>query len=57
LELISQGKTNNEIADKLFISIRTVDTHKNNLISKTGSKNIVSLLIYAIKNKLISIND
>ena len=56
LELIGEGLANNEIADKLFISIRTVDTHKNNLISKTGSKNVVSLLIYAIKNKIISID-
>ncbi len=56
LEFISQGYTNAEIADKLFISIRTVDTHKNNLISKTGSKNVVSLLIYAIKNKIVTIN-
>ncbi len=55
LELIGEGFSNNEIADKLFISIRTVDTHKNNLISKTGSKNVVSLLIYAIKNKIITI--
>ncbi len=56
LELISKGLSNAEIADKLFISIRTVDTHKNNLIVKTGSKNVVSLLIYAIKNKLITID-
>ncbi len=55
LELIGEGFSNSEIAEKLFISVRTVDTHKNNLISKTGSKNIVSLLIYAIKNKIINI--
>ncbi len=55
LELISEGFTNGEIAEKMFISKRTVDTHKNNLISKTGSKNIVSLLIYAIKNKLVNL--
>jgi DNA-binding NarL/FixJ family response regulator len=55
LELIGEGYTNAEIADKLFISIRTVDTHKSNLITKTGSKNVVSLLIYAIKNKIVTI--
>ena len=55
LELIGEGFSNSEIAEKLFISVRTVDTHKNNLISKTGSKNVVSLLIYAIKNKIITI--
>ena len=56
LALIGEGLTNAEIAEKLFISIRTVDKHKNNLISKTGSKNVVSLLIYAIKNKIISLD-
>ena len=55
LGLIGQGLSNEEIAEKLFISKRTVDTHKNNLISKTGSKNIVSLLIYAIKHNLVDI--
>ena len=55
LQLVAEGLSNTEIADKLFISKRTVDTHKNNLISKTGSKNIVSLLIYAIQNKIITI--
>ncbi len=57
LQLISEGNSNAEIADKLFISIRTVDTHKTNLITKTGSKNVVSLLIYAIKNKIITIEN
>ncbi|MCK5170892.1 MAG: response regulator transcription factor [Bacteroidales bacterium] len=55
LQLVSQGLTNQEIADKLFISKRTVDGHKNNLIIKTGSKNIVELLKYAIKNEVIKI--
>jgi len=55
LKLIGEGYSNAEIAEKIFISKRTVDTHKNNLISKTGSKNIVSLLIYAIKNKLVEL--
>lgn len=57
LQLIGKGLSNTEISEKLFISIRTVDSHKTNLISKTGSKNMVSLLIYAIKNKLVKIND
>ena len=57
LQLIGKGLSNDEIAQKLFISKRTVDTHKNNLVSKTGSKNIVSLLIYAIKHKLIEIEE
>ncbi|RLD58000.1 MAG: DNA-binding response regulator [Bacteroidetes bacterium] len=55
LEQIALGLSNTEIAEKLFISQRTVDGHKANLISKTGSKNIVNLLIFAIKNKLVEI--
>jgi len=55
LSLVAQGLTNTEIADKLFISKRTVDGHKANLIQKTGSKNVVDLLIYAIKNNIVKI--
>ncbi len=55
LQLVSQGLTNQEIADKLFISKRTVDGHKSNLIIKTGSKNIVDLLVYSIKKGLVEI--
>lgn len=55
LQLVSEGLTNQEIADRLFISKRTVDGHKNNLIVKTGSKNIVDLLVYSIKKGLVEI--
>jgi len=55
LALVAQGMSNQDIADKLFISKRTVDGHKANLIQKTGSKNIVDLLIYAIKNEIVKI--
>lgn len=52
---ICEGLSNQEIADALFISKRTVDKHRANLLSKTGSKNTASLILYAIKNKLIEI--
>jgi DNA-binding NarL/FixJ family response regulator len=52
---ICEGLSNQEIADTLFISKRTVDKHRANLLSKTGSKNTASLILYAIKNKLIVI--
>lgn len=55
LKLVAHGLTNLEIADKLFISKRTVDAHKANLISKTGSRNIVELLVYSIKNKIVEV--
>lgn len=53
LQLICKGFTNNEIADLLSISQRTVDGHRANLISKTESKNTVNLVTFAIKNKLV----
>jgi DNA-binding NarL/FixJ family response regulator len=52
---ICEGLSNQEIADNLFISKRTVDKHRANLLGKTNSKNTASLILYAIKNKLIEI--
>ncbi|MBS0012013.1 MAG: response regulator transcription factor [Bacteroidales bacterium] len=52
---ICEGLSNQEIADKLFISKRTVDKHRANLLSKTQSKNTASLILYAIKNKIIEV--
>ncbi|MBE0668440.1 MAG: response regulator transcription factor, partial [Bacteroidales bacterium] len=50
---ICEGLSNHEIADALFISKRTVDKHRANLLAKTNSKNTASLILYAIKNRLI----
>jgi len=52
---ICEGLSNQEIADTLFISKRTVDKHRANLLSKTQSKNTASLILYAIKNKIIEV--
>ncbi len=52
---ICEGLSNQEIADTLFISKRTVDKHRANLLSKTNSKNTASLILFAIRNKLIEI--
>jgi DNA-binding NarL/FixJ family response regulator len=52
LHLIIKEYTNQEIADELFISPRTVDAHKRNLLEKTGSKNIAGLVLYAIEKNL-----
>jgi len=57
LKLICNQLSNNEISDKLFISVRTVEGHRNNLYLKTGTKNIAGLIIFAVKNKLIDLND
>jgi len=53
LELISQGLNNKDIATKLFISQRTVEKHKYNMMAKTNTKNTVQLLVFAIKNNII----
>ncbi|MEQ8925726.1 MAG: response regulator transcription factor [Fulvivirga sp.] len=55
LQQLAMGKNNHEIADELFISVRTVETHKANLMSKLDLKNAVDLVKYAIKNKIIEI--
>jgi DNA-binding NarL/FixJ family response regulator len=55
LLLICKGLTNNEIADRLALSKRTVDKHRENLLLKTQSKNTANLVIYAIKNGLLQI--
>lgn len=52
---ICEGLSNQEIAEALFISKRTVDKHRANLLGKTNSKNTASLILYAIKNKLVEI--
>ena len=46
LGLIMQGFTNNEIADKLFISYETVKSHRKNILEKTGAKNTAALINY-----------
>lgn len=54
LSYICQGFSNKEIADKLFISPKTVDNHRTNLLFKTSSKNTASLVMYAFKKNLIN---
>ncbi len=48
IELVASGLTNQEIAQKLTISKRTVDNHVSNMFTKTGSKNRVALLNWAM---------
>jgi DNA-binding NarL/FixJ family response regulator len=49
--LIMEGLTNIEIADKLFLSVRTVETHRKNILAKLNLKNTASLVKYLMENK------
>ncbi|HWS00997.1 MAG TPA: response regulator transcription factor, partial [Prolixibacteraceae bacterium] len=53
LQLIAEGFSNKEIGAKLFISHRTVDTHRTNLMKKLNVNNIAGLISYAIKRGLV----
>lgn len=52
---ICQGLSTQEIADKHFISKRTVDKHRANILEKSGCKNTASLVVYAIKSGLVEV--
>ena len=53
LNLVALGHSNKEIADKLFISIHTVISHRKNITEKLGIKSISGLTVYAVLNKII----
>jgi DNA-binding NarL/FixJ family response regulator len=53
LELIAEGWTNQEIADKLFLNCTTVDSHRKNMLTKFGAKNTAALVKIAVSNHLI----
>ncbi|AWM34410.1 response regulator [Hymenobacter nivis] len=54
LKLIAEGLTNSEVADKLFTSKRTIETHRQNIIGKTGAKNTAALIKLAVRQGFIS---
>ena len=53
LDLISEGLTNQEIADKLFLNITTIDSHRKNMLTKFNAKNTAALIKIAMTNNLI----
>lgn len=55
LVMVCRGLSNQEIADELFISKRTVDKHRANILEKTGCKNTANLVVHAIKRGLVEI--
>lgn len=55
LKLFGEGMTNQEIADKLFISIRTVESHKSNIMKKINLRTTVDLVKFAIRNNIVEV--
>lgn len=55
LQSFCEGLTVSEIASKLFISVKTVESHRSALLKKTNTKNTINLVLYAIKNNMVSI--
>ena len=54
LQLLSEGLTTNEIAERLFTSKRTIETHRQNILDKTQMKNTAALIRFAVEGKLVS---
>jgi DNA-binding NarL/FixJ family response regulator len=57
LQLVANGLTTQQIADQLFTSRRTVETHRQNILEKTGAKNTAALVRYAISQGFLSGTD
>ena len=55
LKLICKEQTNQEIADSLFLSKRTIESHRQRILDKVGAKNTVGLVVYAIANDLYAL--
>lgn len=56
ITLIAEGYTNVEIAEKLFLSPHTVNTHRKNILQKLGVNNTAAIVMYAVKTNLVSPN-
>lgn len=55
IRYICEGLTNEQIAEKVFLSFDTVKWHRSNILSKTGASNTAALVMFAIKNKIVNI--
>jgi DNA-binding NarL/FixJ family response regulator len=56
IEMIADGLTNKDIAEKLFLSTHTIMTHRKNIMGKLGVKNTAGIVIYAVKENVVSPN-
>jgi DNA-binding NarL/FixJ family response regulator len=57
VKLICSEKRSKEIADELFINVRTVEAHRKNIMDKTKTKNFIGVLLYALKNEILTIEE
>ena len=55
LQNICKGMTNQEIAERMYLSYKTIDSHRTHLLEKTGSRNTADLVIYAVKHHLVDL--
>lgn len=57
IKMICKEMKSKEIAEKLFINIRTVESHRKHIMDKTKAKNFIGVILYALKNQIISIDE
>lgn len=57
IRLISKGHTNSEMAAELYLSVHTINTHRKNILKKTNARNTAGIVMYAVKEKIVSPND
>jgi DNA-binding NarL/FixJ family response regulator len=57
VKLICAEKRSKEIADELFINVRTVEAHRKNIMDKTKTKNFIGVLLYALKNEILTVEE
>ena len=57
LQLVCEQYNNAEIAEKLFISARTVEGHRNNILVKSGTRNLAGLVVFAIQNRIVELDN
>ena len=56
IKLVAEGNTNGKIAELLFLSNHTVNTHRKNIMAKLGVKNTAGIVMYAVKMNIVSPN-
>lgn len=56
LKLVAEGFSNNDIGEKLFLSPKTIDNHRTNIMRKLNAHNVVELVRYALKNNIVELD-